>query len=244
MIAEADAHLGRALELDPGDRATLVLLAETREETGDYDGAIVSYEAASKLEPSAEIEARLARARERADLARLPEEFQGLGAKPEASRGDLAAALGIRVPGLLSRAPARATPVITDLRSAWARPWILGAVRAGVIEPYPNHTFQPDAPVLRADLAQAVARTLDLLAAQGDRRALEWRMATPEFPDLPRDHPAYASAALAVGAGVLESASTAFEPTRTVTGQELLDAVSRLQRLAGPLAGRDRRDKP
>ena len=36
----------------------------------------------------------------------------------------------------------------------------------------------------------------------------------------------------------------AFGPTRPVSGQEVLDAVSRLQRLAGPLAGRDRAIDP
>ena len=241
LSAEADAHLGRALELDPQDRATQILLAETREEAGDFDGAIASYEAALKLEPSAEVEARLVRARERADLARLPEEFQALSAKPEAARADLAAALALRVPGLLARAPTRATPVITDLRGNWARPWIVATLRAGVLDAYPNHTFQPAGRVTRAELAQAVSRTLDLLAGQGDRRAEAWRRAAPEFTDLPREHPAYAAAAYATAAGVLDAPADGFASTRAVSGQELLEAVSRLQRLAGPLAGRDRR---
>jgi tetratricopeptide (TPR) repeat protein len=243
LSAEADAHLGRAVELDPGDRATHVLLGETREEAGDYDGAIASYEAAMAIEPSPDLEARLTRARERADLAQLPEEFQTLSARPQATRADLAAAIGIRVPGLLARAPARATPVVTDLRATWARPWILATIRAGIIDAYPNHTFQPGAPVRRADLAAAAARTLGLLASQGDRRARDWQAAAPVFTDLPRSHPEYAAAAQAVGAGVLTAIDGAFEPARLITGQELLDAVSRLQRLAGPLAGRDRRTR-
>jgi tetratricopeptide (TPR) repeat protein len=241
LSAEADAHLGRALELDPGDRATHILLAETREEAGDFDGAIASYEAALKLEPSTEIEARLARARERADLAHLPEEFQALSAKAEATRADLAAALALRVPGLLARAPARATPVITDLRGQWARPWIVATLRAGVLDAYPNHTFQPASHVRRAELALAVLRTLELLAAQGDRRAGQWQKATPEFRDVPPQHPAYAAAAQATAAGVLDAPDSVFAPTRSVSGQEVLEAVSHLQRLAGPLAGRDRR---
>ena len=65
-----------------------ILLAEVREETGDYDGAIASYEAALRLEPSTDVETRVARARERADLARLPEEFQALSTRPEATRAD------------------------------------------------------------------------------------------------------------------------------------------------------------
>ena len=237
-IAEADQHLERAIALDPGDRASRVLLAQIREESGDYDGAIASYEAALAIEPSAEIEAALTRTRERADLARLPEQFQALGDRPEATRADVAAALAIRLPGLLARAPARATPVLTDIRGTWARPWILTAVRSGVLEAFPNHTFQPAAAVRRADVAVAVSRVLQLLAAQGDRRGGQWQAATPVFSDLPASHPAYRSAAVASAAGVMDADGGLFRPNAVITGRELLEAVSRLQRLAGPLAGR------
>jgi tetratricopeptide (TPR) repeat protein len=241
LTAEADAHLGRALELDPTDRATHLLLAEIREEGGDFDGAIAAYEAAVRLEPSAEIEARLARARERADLARLPEQFRTLSARPEASRADLAVALALRVPGLLARAPARPTPVITDLRGHWARPWILTAVRSGVLDAFPNHTFQPAAEIRRADLADAVARVLALLSASGDRRVSRWQQETPQFTDLAPAHPAYRAAAEATASGVLTDVDGAFRAGAIVSGQDVLDAVQALQRLAGPLAARDRR---
>ena len=243
MLAEADAHLGRALELDPADRATHLLLAETREESGDFDGAIAAYEAALRLEPSPEIDARLARVRERADLARLPDEFQALGSKPEASRADLAAALGLRLPGLLARAQARPTPVITDLRGHWAQPWILAAVRAGVLDIFSNHTFQPEAAVRRAGLAEAAARVLDALSALGDRRVTEWQRQQPRFADLPSTHPAYRAAALATAANVM-AASGEFEPGAVVSGRDVLETVQALQRLAGPLAARDRRAQP
>lgn len=238
---EATAHLERALSLDPGDRATHVALAEGREQSGDVAGAIAGYEAALRLEPSAEIEARIARLREGAELAGLPEEYRTLSDRPAASRADLAAVFAVELPGLLARAPSRPTPVVTDLRTHWARPWIFSSLRAGVLDAFPNHTFQPAAAVSRVDLAQAVSRVLGVLAAQGDRRAAGWRTAQPAFADLPREHPAYVAAAQAVAAGVLDAGGGAFEPTRVVTGREVLDVVSRLQRIAGPLAGRDRR---
>ncbi len=241
FAAEADAHLGRALELDPTDRATHLLLAETREEAGDFDGAIASYGAAQALEPSADVEARLERVRERADLARLPEQFQSLSTQTEATRADVAAAFAVRVPGLLARAPARATPVITDLRGHWARPFIVASLRAGIVKAYPNHTFQPNGRLTRAELAQAVLGALDLLASQGDRRADLWRRAQPVFGDLPSTHPAYPAAAQVTAAGVLDAPSGLFAPTRWVSGPDLLDAVARVQQLAGPLAGRPRR---
>jgi tetratricopeptide (TPR) repeat protein len=238
LEAEADAHLDRAIALDPFDRASRVLLGQLREEIGDYDGAAVAYEAAQRIEPSREIEGALVRVRERADLARLPEQYQTLADRPEAARADLAAAIAIRLPGLLARAPARPTPVLTDIRGSWARPWILAAVRAGVLDAYPNHTFQPGSAVRRGDLANATSRVLALLAAQGDRRASEWQTAQRKFSDLPPDHPAYRSAATAVAAGAIDAVDGAFRPTALVTGRELVEAVARLQRLAGPLSGR------
>jgi tetratricopeptide (TPR) repeat protein len=239
LKAEAGVHLERAKELDPGDRATYVQLGELQEDSGDTDAAIASYQAALKLEPSADVEAKLARARERDDLSRLPDEFKTLSARPEATRADLATALALRVPGLLARAPVRPMPVITDLRGHWARPWIVVAVRSGVVDAYPNHTYQPAASVTRSDLAQAASRTLSLLTVQGDQRAAEWKAAAPAFTDLPREHPSYPAVAQAVASGVMTALNGTVEPTRPVTGQELLDAVSRLQRIAGPLAARD-----
>jgi hypothetical protein len=205
---------------------------------GDFDGAIAAYEAALRIEPSKDVEAALARVRERADLAKLPEQYQSLAARPEASRADLAATIAIRIPGVLARAPAQPTPVLTDIRGSWARPWILAAVRSGVLDAYPNHTFQPATAIRRADLADAASRVLALLSQQGDRRASEWQSATRPFSDLTPDHPAYRSASTAVAAGVLDPVDGAFRPTALVAGRELVDAVARLQRLAGPLAGR------
>ena len=47
---------------------------------------------------------------------------------------------------------------MTDTRGYWAEPWITQVARAGVIEPFPNHTFQPRTLLRRADLATAVSR--------------------------------------------------------------------------------------
>ncbi len=238
---EARAHLEAALNLDPADRQAHVMLGEIQEASGAVEEALASYVAAQRIESTPELESRIAALRERADLARLPEAFRTLASRPAASRADLAAALGLRLPGVLARAPERPTPVLTDLRDHWAQTWALGAVRAGVMDAFPNHTFQPEAVVRRADLAAAAARVIDLLASLGDRRAGEWRQATVSFPDVPPEHPSHADAAAAVAAGVMERGpGGAFEPTRAVTGAELLETVARLQRLAGPLAARDR----
>jgi hypothetical protein len=58
------------------------------------------------------------------------------------------------------------------------------------------------------------------------------------FPDLQASHPAFDAASRAVGTRIMTvTPDGAFEPTRSVTGAEASDAVSRLQKLIGPRPG-------
>jgi len=118
---------------------------------------------------------------------------------------------------------------MTDVRGHWAATWILEVVRAGLMEPLPNHTFQPDARVRRADFAAIAARGVTALAALqagGDEAP------RPEVSDVAPGSPAYPAVAQVVGAGVMQLANGAFEPQRPLTGSELIAAAARLGALA------------
>jgi hypothetical protein len=142
--------------------------------------------------------------------------------------------LAVRLEPLLGAAQARAGVVMTDIRGHWATPWILAVVRAGVMEPLPNHTFEPAQRVRRADFAQIVHRVLTLAAARNPAMPAGWRGARVSIADLPATHPAYPAVSAAVAAGVLAlSDAGQFEPGRPVTGRELVDAVARLESVAG-----------
>jgi hypothetical protein len=120
------------------------------------------------------------------------------------------------------------------MRGHWAAPWILVVTRAGLMEVYPNHTFQPAATVRRADLAQAASKVLNLIATSNPRVAATLKSATRRFPDVPETHLSYAAAAAAVGSGVMTvGADGTFGLARPVTGSEALAAVGKLEELAG-----------
>jgi hypothetical protein len=124
--------------------------------------------------------------------------------------------------------------VITDTRGHWASGYILAAARAGVMEVYPNHTFQPDALVRRGDLAEAVSRVLEVIARTRPELAGSWRNARRQFPDIGIRHLSYPAASLAVEAGVMTTGENgAFELTKPVTGAEAVAAVTKLRQLAG-----------
>ena len=235
-LDQARSHLEKAAQADPRDRATQVALGELFESQGDYDRATRAYDAAQAIEMTPDVEARLAALRERADLARLPPEFRAIPTRSTATRGDLAALIGIRLPGLLRGATPRPTSVVTDTRDHWASRWIAPVLKAGIMEPYPNHTFQPRDEIRRLDLAVAASRVLDLIAAHEPTRASRWSEPSAALVDLAPTHPAYKDVSRAVAAGVLDAPNRSFDPTRLVTGSEAQDVVSRLEQLAGTSA--------
>ena len=121
----------------------------------------------------------------------MPAEYRSIESSPAVTRGQLAALFAVQLEPLLSSARNVNAIVITDTRGHWASPYILTAARAGVMEVYPNHTFQPDAVVRRADMARAVSRVLELIAQRNPQLAAAWRASQRKFPDLGPGHLSY-----------------------------------------------------
>jgi tetratricopeptide (TPR) repeat protein len=229
---QAAEHLRKAVSLDPSDARAFAQLGEVLEARGEFGAAADAYGRAVSLEPGEEMSARVAAARALASVSRLPPQFQAIAKAPEITRGDLAALLGARLRALLNSAPRRDAVVVTDVRGQWAASWIAVVMAAGIMEPYPNHTFGPGNRVARLDLARVASRVLNLIGARRPMLAREWQAARPQISDLPSDHLGYAAAALVVAAGVMPLAEgAAFNPKRPVSGVEAIDVVTRLEGL-------------
>ena len=231
--ASALVHAEQAVALDASDTRALTLIAEVREANGEWAKAADAYAAVHAVEPSDALVAKIDAMREKAAFESLPEEFRNIEAAPTITRAQLAALLGVRLEDLIRRARTANAAVMTDLRGNWAAPWILAVTRARIMEPFPNHTFQPDGIVRRVDLAQAVSRVLMIVGTEKPRLAVRWRDPRPHFSDLSQGHLNYPAAARAVSAGVMAPVDgDAFRLTRPVTGAEAADAVSKLAALA------------
>lgn len=234
-LASALAHVQKAATLNPGESRNFVTLAEIYEAQGDYTKALDAYVTASALEPSDLIDARIDELREKAAFAAMPEEYKSIQSAPTITRAQLAALFGVQLDWLIKSAPRQNAVVITDTRGNWAAPWILGVARAGVMEVYPNHTFQPNAIVRRADLAQTSSRALALMAAGNPRLAATIRSPGGRFPDVPETHLSYQAVATAVASGVMAvTADGTFQLGRPVTGAEAVAAIGRLDEIGGP----------
>ena len=227
------AELRKAVELDPSDAASLVQIGELLEQRMDFVGAESHYREAAELEPSEAMDARIAAVAEKARLAKLPPAFHAIPESPQITRGDLAALIGVRLEPLLRRAQERQV-VVTDARSHWAEPWITQVARAGVLDPFPNHTFQPRTRVRRGDVAAAVSRLVLLAAGDTPERVDAWTSARPKIADMPPEHLSYPAVAVAVASGVMPlDQGDRFAVTRPVSGSEAIDIVERIAALAG-----------
>ncbi len=227
-LAEAQRNLDQALALDPGDIASLVALGSVSEARGNLDDAIAMLERAYALDASDVLKQRIERLRERAQTSGLPPEFAAIPGLAQVTRGDVAALIGVRLQPLLAAARTRPATVATDVRGHWASRWIVEVIRAGVMDVFSNHTFQPKAVVRRSDLAQAVNRVLALAGASPSRT--ERNRVT--MSDVGATHLRYDDIAGAVAAGVLSLDGGNFRPSRAVTGQEAAEAVRRLEQTA------------
>lgn len=234
-VEAALADFRKAAALDPADAASLVQAGEILEERHDYPGAAKAYADALALEPNVDVVRRLEAVRTRADLARLPAEYQAIERTAQLTRADLAALIGVRLGAILQGEARSDAALITDIRGHWAAAWITAVANAGVMEPFANHAFQPRTAANRVDLAQAVARLLARVEARRPGQMRTWEAAGARFADLPTSHLAYSAASMAVAAGVMRTADVnTFQPSRPVTGAEALEAINRIEALSGP----------
>ena len=226
--------LNRAVDLDPQDARAYAMRGELGEAAGEPESALRDYRRALEIDPSLpEVGARITGIETGLKEAALPVEFKAIGTTPRVTRGELAALLAYRVPALL-QATARGTVLITDSRRHWAQSAILLAARAGAMEVYPNHTFQPNAGMSRGEFAAVVTRVLNLLAARAPRTARSWTEARLAFADVRPGHTLYLPVSRAVASGVMQTLEgQTFGISRPMTGADAVDAVQRLTRLAG-----------
>ena len=123
---------------------------------------------------------------------------------------------------------------MTDVRGHWAQRWILDVARAGVMEVFPNHTFQPAATVRRSDLARVVGISTTACRRRDPAAAARWRGRAVEITDVAAGNAVREAADLAVEAGVIGlDPGGAFSATRAVSGPEAIAAVDRLVALTG-----------
>jgi tetratricopeptide (TPR) repeat protein len=119
-----------------------------------------------------------------------------------------------------------------DIGHYWAKPWIEEILALGVpgLELFPDHSFQPEQALTRANYALVNQGILVLLS--GDRSlGIRYVGESSRFPDVRSDFYAYNAIALSTERGFMaaDKRTGHFYPERTVSGAEALLMVRELQ---------------
>jgi tetratricopeptide (TPR) repeat protein len=228
--ARAREHAFRATELETANADAFRVFGEALYQDGDLSGAARALRNALSLRPTdgellARVEAVEAELREKT----LPPEYAAIADTARLTREQLAALVSVELKSALDTAPVEGNVIATDIAESWALPYIRRVVGAGVLEVFPNHTFQPMAFVNRIELARTLARALQVLAPDAYDRARASSGFEEGFADLPRQNVSYEAAAIAVSLGLLRSGEgRTFEPQRLVSGADATTAVVEL----------------
>lgn len=233
QVANALEHYRKAIDLDGSDARSLAGIGAILDAQGDVLGAMASYERARAIDPSEVPDTLLARLRAAAALAKLPAQYRAIPDRPQVTRADMAALIGVRLEALIARAQPRQV-IITDVRTTWAQLWIGAVVRAGVMDTLPNYEFEPSRLVRRNELATTVSRLLTLVAAARPDLAKKWQGAPTAIADVAPTHLSYPAVSMAVAAGVMPLAGGNFDLLRGVGGAEAMEIITRIEALARP----------
>lgn len=229
VLAGGDDRAGAVAVLEAdlsGERQVLLELGRLLYEEQEYARSLEVYTRVLAHGPGdVEASAGQRRAREGLEALSMPPEYRAIPDAARVTRADLAALLAVRVPAL-RRAGGGQPRVAVDIQASWARDQVTRVLALGIMDVYPNHTFQPHAIVRRVDLARAAARILDIV---------RWPAAVGPSPsDMSRAHLDFGVVERALSAGLMGlTPAGAFEPWRPVSGRDTIEVVDALARLSG-----------
>ena len=231
-LLKALRHAEDSVRLDSLNVEAFLFLGEIHELNADLESALRIYERAREFEPNDVVTQNVNRVRELIFLSGLPSQFGEISSKASVTRGDLAVLIGVRFADFISQTGAQAV-IITDTRQHWGSEWIQTVVAAGIMDVDAAYRFDPSRLIRRGELAEALVDTLDLLEADSLGLSVSASGAPLNFSDMSNAHLNYPSARRAVEAGLLTlGEDDSFQPSRGVTGFEVVEVVGRLSDLA------------
>ena len=227
LHAQAVIHAERATELEPRNGGAFRILGEARYATDNLTLALEAFRAAARLSPrDADVIARFETIEAEYEEQNLPPEYEGIRDADRLTRQQLAALLYLELRDAYDGVPETTQVIATDIGDSWAQTFIRHVVGTGILEVFPNHMFQPQAFVRRADLADGLAAAIEVLAPTAYDMARRSSRFRQHFPDLSSENIHYESAALTISLGFLMArASGDFDPQSLVSGSEAVSAV-------------------
>lgn len=225
-------YLEKSKEQLPDEPAVLIPYADCLYDLEDYQRALAIYEKVQSIAPDPAVESSLQKTRKRIEFLAMPREYQDISRTGEINRSQLAALMMTNLE-FLQKYSSEESIIVVDIFDHWAKSYIRQAVNLGLMEVYPNRTFQPWRAITKLELTRAAYRALQILET-GEGKTLPPVDETLQFiPDVSDSNINHTMIVKSISSGAVSlDADGRFHINRTVSGAEAMSMVNRLRVLS------------
>jgi len=197
--------------------------AETLFMAGENKKSLEIYERLKELEPgNKKIEERLQIIKNRLGIYELPSQYDAIQFSEAVTKEEVAALIGIRFQNILKE-PSGKPSIIIDISTSWASKFIHKTASLGIMDVYPNHTFQPKKIITRAEMAEILLSLIDRLKKEGYNFIQQIPPESIQISDVSHDNYYYQPIVLIISFDIMTlSRDKTFKPDFPVSGNECI----------------------
>ncbi len=216
-------HLKAASAEDPQNTDIRKIYADTLFQAGELKNSLGVYEDLLEQDPgNQEIRDRLETIKNRLGIFELPSQYNAIQATESVTKEDVAALLSVKFKGIIDEQQGK-PPIIIDISTSWASRFILHTASLGILDVYPNHTFQPKKIITRAEMAEVLFRLIEHLKRKGYSFIQQIPPNRIQISDVSPSNYYYRPIILLVSYDIMTlSRDRAFHPDQAVSGRETI----------------------
>jgi tetratricopeptide (TPR) repeat protein len=225
-LSSALVHLKAAATVDPGNVKALQMYAAALAEDKQYDRSLDFYQKVLELDKeNGEAKRQIEELKNKLGIVELPSRYNEIALSPALTREDVAALLAVKLKDVLGETAAP-PPIIIDISASWASKFILKVTSLGLVEVYPNHSFQPKRTVTKGEFAEMLIRVIRYLESKGNKFIRQIPPDRIRIQDVSPDHFYFQPISQILSYQVMElDADRNFRPDQPVPGPEAVKTI-------------------
>lgn len=225
----AIVHIKAAYDNDTQNPDILFAYAEALFLTENNKKSLEIYQRLSGLVPdNTLVKERIEILKNRLGIFELPSQYDSIALSESATKEEISALIGIKFKDSLDDT-AQKTPIIIDISTSWASKYIIKMASLEILDVYPNHTFQPQKIVTRAEMAEILNRLILQLKKKGHQFIQQIPIPQIQITDVSQDNYYYRPIVAIVSYDIMSlSLGRKFNPDRSISGSDairLLDII-------------------
>ncbi len=218
---DALVHLKAAAANEPGNEQTLLAYADALFQSDNNAKSLDIYNKVIELDPDNQTaQERIETLKNRLGIFELPSQYDSIPSADAVTKEQMSALISVQFNDVLPD-PSHKPPIIIDISTSWATRHILKMATLGILEVFPNHTFQPQRVVTRAELAEILFRLISQLEQSNYRFIQQIPPERIQIADVSPDNFYYRPIVMMVSYDIMSlELGRKFNPEQAVSGQE------------------------